>query len=81
MRMRSELPGIVAGATVLVFRLGWLYVRLQFRVKRASRQFRRELLRGGMRRDLADELTEQYRGIASLRRIFGANGVGIPFLR
>ena len=84
MRMRttrSELPVALAGITVLMVKLGFLYLRLQVKSKRAERLFRRHLLRGGMSKQQARQLSEDYRGIASLRRILVANRVGIPFLR
>jgi len=79
---REELPGLIAALIVLVFRLSLIYVRLQVKSKRAGRKFRRHLIHGGMRRELADRLVEDYRGAASLRKLVSQlGGNGIPFLR
>jgi len=77
---KSELPEAFAGILLLIVRLGVLYLKLQVKSKRAERLFRRQLLRGGMNRDQAQELSADYRSIASLRRILGANRVAVPFL-
>ncbi|HKZ49094.1 MAG TPA: hypothetical protein VJ397_09980 [Thermoplasmata archaeon] len=81
MRRREDWPRMTAAVILLVLQLGRVYLRLQWRRKRSTARFRRQLLRGGMSPEQARQLSDQYGSFASLRQILGQGRAGIPFLR
>ena len=72
---------MTAAVILLVVQLGGVYLRLQWRRKRSTARFRRQLLRGGMSPEHARQLSDEYGSFASLRQILGQGRGAIPFLR
>lgn len=82
MTTKADLTMPVALAAMvppLVLKLGVVYVRLKVKRKRAVRAFRRALLRGGMRRDDADRLADQFESYGRIRSYLPGRGRGRLF--
>jgi len=84
---RSEdltLPLVLAAAIpVLVLRLGVVFLRLKRKRRGGVRAFRKALLRGGMRREDAARLADQFASYGRLRSYLpegmGLRGLPIKF--
>lgn len=62
------LPVALAAAVpILVMRLGVGFLRMKAKRRRGVRRFRRALMRGGMSRQAASRLSEQYASYGRLR--------------
>ncbi len=76
----DRLPLVLAATVpVIAIGLGTGFLRFLGRRRRGVRAFRTALVRGGMPREMADELAARYHEMGSLRRIIG--NAGIPWLR
>jgi len=76
---RSSLPAVLAVVFVLVFRLSWVYLRVQWRAKRSSKIFAKHLAQSGMPRAQREALTEKYRSQADLMRLLRQARRDLPF--
>ena len=68
-RERESLPVVMAAVPLLAVQIGVGFVRFQARRKRGVRRFHRELIRGGMPRDLAARLAQAYHEAGSVRNL------------
>jgi hypothetical protein len=76
----TGLPVVIAAAVpVLLVRLGFTFVRMKAKRRGAVRRFRRALLRGGMRPELAELLVADYERLGRLRSYLPGD-LRIPFI-
>lgn len=70
---------LAAGIPTLVLRIGVVFLRMKAKRRRAVRAFRRALEGGGMGREAADRLCEEYASYGRLRTYL-PRGMGLPSL-
>ena len=68
----AQMPG-------LVLRLGFTFLRMKAKRRGAVRRFRRALLRGGMRPELAERLVSDYERLGRLRSYL-PGGLRVPII-
>ncbi len=75
---------LAAAVPILAFKMGILLIQYKRKQRKASRIFRKELIRGGLPRDRANELAVAYAesiGIRKMLRQMGGLGGSTRFLQ
>ena len=79
----TELPlGILARIPRLVISLSFSYLKLKRSVRKSARKMRKGLIKGGMSRSQAKQLTMRYEESVSIRKFVKGSvlkGKNIPF--
>jgi hypothetical protein len=66
---------------IIAIRVGLQYLRIKRKANKARGRFYNELVRGGVPREQAAELADEYAGGLSIRSFFKAGGMGSAFSR
>jgi len=64
-----KMVAVAAKGMILAVKLLFVFMRFKRKAKRAAKTFRKAAIKGGMDKALATQLSEEYAGFASLRKL------------
>ncbi|MBI5001112.1 MAG: hypothetical protein HZB92_06255 [Euryarchaeota archaeon] len=77
---KQNVAAIAARGLVLSVQLLFAYMRLKRKARKATRVFRKNLVKGGMDRGTAQRLASEYECFVSIRQLVKGMNLDIPFM-
>ena len=78
--VRQSVAAIAGRGIIVGVKLLFAYMRLKRKARKATRVFRRNLVKGGMDREMAQRLATEYECFVSIRQLVKGMNIDIPFM-